>query len=125
MLDAKVKKPQFQRWYVKEIFGNKIYPGTSDGADLSKLDAFLLMFPLKQIDLILKLTNHNLAESGKKLLTKSMLFIFLGLLCYSLVVLYSIRYGFGTKWGSGNTLLLLNLKGLGLNIGGLRIFGDI
>ena len=75
MLDAKVKTPQFLQWYVKDIFGNNMSPGTAAGVD------FLLMFPLKQIDLILKLTNHNLAESGKKLIPKIMLFNFLGNCC--------------------------------------------
>ena len=45
VLDAKVKKPQFRQWYVKDIFGNKIYPGTVARAELSKLAAFLLEFP--------------------------------------------------------------------------------
>ena len=47
VLDAKVKKPQFRQWYVKYIFGNKISPGMAAGAALSKLNAFLLMFPPK------------------------------------------------------------------------------
>ena len=33
----------------------------------------------KQIDLILKLTNQNLEESGKKLVTKSLMLCFLGI----------------------------------------------
>ena len=74
MLGAKVKKSQFLQWYVKEVFGSNISPGTAAGEELSKLEAFLLMFPPIQIDLILMLTNHNLAESGKNLLTKSILF---------------------------------------------------
>ena len=41
------------------------------------------------------------------------------------VVLYAIRDGSVMKRGSGHTSLLLNLTGLGLNIGGLRKFGDI
>ena len=82
MLDAKTKKPQFRQWYVKDIFCNKIYHGTESRLYLSKLDAFLMMFPPKQIDLILKLTNHNLAESVKKLITKSMLFN-----CFGVIVL--------------------------------------
>ena len=59
MLYAKVRKQKFIQLYVKDISGNKIYPGMEAGADLSKLDAFLLMFPPKHIDLILKLTNHK------------------------------------------------------------------
>ena len=39
--------------------------------------------------------------------------------------MYAIGDGFGTIWGSGHTSPPLNLIGLGLNIGGLRIFGDI
>ena len=74
MLDAKVNKPKFRQWYVKYIFGNNIYTGTEAGADLLKINAFLLMFPPNQIELILKLTNHNLSESGKKLLTKITMF---------------------------------------------------
>ena len=125
MLDAKVKKPQFRKWYVKEIFGNKIYPGTAAEEDLSKIDKFLLIIPPNQIDLIIKLTNHNLAESGKKLLTKSMLFI-----CFGIIVLLTCcdvrnRRRLWDKRGSGNTFPLLNLTGLGLNIGYFRIFGNI
>ena len=76
MLDDKVKKPQFRLWYIKDIFGNKISPGTAAREDLSNIDAFLMMFPLKEIYLIINLTNYKLAESGKKLLTKSMMFNF-------------------------------------------------
>ena len=97
MLYDKVKKPQFRQWYVKEIFGKNISPGTVVRADLSKIIAFLLMFPPNKIDLIIKLTNYNLVESGEKLFNKSMMLKKLELLCYSLVVLYAIRGGFGTK----------------------------
>ena len=65
------------------------------GANLSKLDAFRTMFPPNQIDLILKLTKHDLAGSGKEILTKSMILIFLELFCYSIIVMYAIRDGFG------------------------------
>ena len=61
VLDAKVKKPQFQQWHVKNICGNNISTGTKVRIDLSKVYAFLLMFPLNRIDLIIKLTNYNLA----------------------------------------------------------------
>ena len=125
MLDAKAEKPQFWQCYIKDVFRNKISPGTASGADLSKINAFLLMFPPKHIDLILKLINHNLSESGEKLLTKIMLFISLEVLCYSIVLLYTIGDGFGEKQGSGHIFPLLHLTGLGLNLVDLMIFGDI
>ena len=34
VLDVKVKKPQFRYWYVKEVFGTKIYPCTKSRIDL-------------------------------------------------------------------------------------------
>ena len=70
----------FDSVMLRKFFGNNISPGTAAGADLSKLNAFLLMFPPNQIDLFLKLTNHNLAESGNKPLTKSMLLSFTGII---------------------------------------------
>ena len=125
VLDAKVKKPQFRKWYVKEIFANKIYPGTAARAELSKFDTFLLMFPLYQIDLIIKLTNHNLTESGKNLLNKIIMLKKMELFCYSLVVLYAIRDSFGVKLGSVHNFPILNLTELGLKLGGFRIFVNI
>ena len=76
LLGNKVKKPQSRQWYVKGIFGDKIYPGIAAGTDLSKINSFLPTLPLNQIGFILKLTNHNLVEPGKKLLTRIILLIF-------------------------------------------------
>ena len=73
LLGGKVNKSQFLQWYIKDISGKYISPDTADGEDSSKLEAFLLMFPPNQIDLIIKFKNHNLEESGKKILTKSMM----------------------------------------------------
>ena len=42
------------------------YPGNSELKDMTPLEAFLMMMPLNELSLILKLTNKNLESSGKK-----------------------------------------------------------
>ena len=43
-------------------FGEKVYPGTN--RNLSRLDAFMMMFPREQFTAMIAMTNSNLAKEG-------------------------------------------------------------
>jgi len=62
---------------VKDAFGEKIYPGTN--RPISRLDAFLLMFPPEQLNAMVVMTNNNLGKERKQQVTKGELVKFLGI----------------------------------------------
>ena len=46
---SKLPKIPVRQWFVKDIFGDRIYPGTARGKKMTKLAAFLHMFPPAQL----------------------------------------------------------------------------
>ena len=55
---SKLPKIPVRQWFVKDIFGDRIYPGTARGKEMTKLAAFLHMFPPAQLELMLRLSNN-------------------------------------------------------------------
>jgi hypothetical protein len=54
------------QWHQRCPLGEKVFPGNSEFQDMTPLEAFLMMMPLNELSLILKLTNKNRESSGKK-----------------------------------------------------------
>jgi hypothetical protein len=78
------------RFAVVDIFVEKIYPGAE--RDLSRLVyAWLLTFPPRQLDLMVRLISQNLTAKGKKPITKGELVKFKG------VQLLMTRYKFSSQ----------------------------
>ena len=73
-----MKKVAFRQWAVKDVFGEKIYPGSN--RLMSRLESFLLMFPDEQLNEMIRLTNINLQKEGKRLVTKGQLVKFFGIM---------------------------------------------
>ena len=63
---------------MKDVFGEKVYPGCD--RCMSRLEAFLMMFPDEQLNEMTRLTNINLEKDGKAVTTKGELVKFLGVM---------------------------------------------
>ena len=76
------KKTSERQWYVYDNFGEKVYPGTDRGRNLSRLDAFRIMFPSDQMKLMLDLTNNELRKKRRAvpLMTEGEMLKFFGIL---------------------------------------------
>ena len=62
-----INKVAFRQWYAVDKFGEKVYPGSAIGFEISRLDALCLMYPPKKLDLELKLVNEGLRKNRKSL----------------------------------------------------------
>ena len=68
----------YRQWYQTDTIGNRITENSNPTKLCSCLDYFFLMFPPKQLSLMVELTNIQLAQKGKKLTTKGEIVRFLG-----------------------------------------------
>ncbi|KAL9179705.1 hypothetical protein ACHAXT_008995 [Thalassiosira profunda] len=96
-----VKTPPSMPWYQMTPLGDKVGPGARDFESMSRLDAFLLMFPPAQLDLVQKLTEEKLrAKNPEDRLTKQELIKFFGICLLITRTNYSgDRHGL---WDGGN-----------------------
>ena len=53
------------RWHQRCPLGKKVFPGNREFQDMTPLEAFLMMMPPDELNLILELTNKNLVESAE------------------------------------------------------------
>ena len=58
-----IEKTTYRQWYAVDKFGEKVFPGSTSTRNMSRMDAFLLMYPPAQLSLKLELTNDNLRKS--------------------------------------------------------------
>jgi hypothetical protein len=54
------------RWHQRCPLGEKVFPGNSEFQDMTPLEAFLMMMPPDELNLILELTNENFESSGEE-----------------------------------------------------------
>ncbi|KAL9183975.1 hypothetical protein ACHAXT_002061 [Thalassiosira profunda] len=96
-----VKTPPSMLWYQMTPLGDKVGPGARDFESMTRLDAFLLMFPPAQLDLLQKLTEEKLrAKNPDDRLTKQELIKFFGICLLITRTNYSgDRHGL---WDGGN-----------------------
>ena len=73
-----MKKAPIRQWAVKDAFGEKVYPGTN--GNLSRLDAFMMMFPREQFNAMIAMTNSNLDKEGLARTTLGELVKFIGII---------------------------------------------
>ncbi len=59
-----------RQWYVITSTGDQVYLGTAIGKNMTKFDAFMTMFPPKQLNLMVELTNINLRKTKLKISSK-------------------------------------------------------
>ncbi len=67
---SKISKVIPRQWYAITATGDRVYPGTAIGKNMTKLDAFMTMFPPKQLNLMVELTNVNLRKAKLKISSK-------------------------------------------------------
>ena len=72
--------PVFRRWFIRDMHGGKIEPGSVQSGHLSRLDFFLLMMPPRQLELMTREMNVQLTRIGAKRTTTGELLKFFGLL---------------------------------------------
>ena len=77
---AHFKPTQHRQWYVYNSFGVKVHPGTDAGNQLTRLDAFRIMFPTIQMRHTINLTNEALTKRKKKTTTEGEMLRFFGIL---------------------------------------------
>jgi hypothetical protein len=77
MRDVNGKIP-YRTWHQIDTVGNHICSGSDPTKLRSRLDYFLLMFPTKQLSLMVALTNLVLADRNKKTTTKGEIVKFFG-----------------------------------------------
>ena len=80
-----------RKWAVKLATGVNWTHGCNHKKEISRLDVFLQMFPPEQLKLIVRLTNINLTNNNKQLLTTGELLKFFG------VVLLMTKYEFTAR----------------------------
>ena len=74
----KMKKVPIRQWAVKDAFGEKVYPGTN--RNLSRLDAFMMMFPQQHLNDMIEMANSNLDREGLARTTMGELVKFFGII---------------------------------------------
>ena len=71
-----------------DVFGKRVYPRTTRGWSMSRLDAFLMMHPPTQLELQIELTNENLAKGGHREVTKGEKIKFMGIWLMMMISCY-------------------------------------
>ena len=105
------------RWHQRWPLGKKMFPGNSEFQDKTPLEAFLMMMPPDELDLILKLTNKNLELSRKKELSLQELLHWFGVII--LMSASNFRGDCHTLWEGGGSISKyhppINLKTTGMS----------
>ena len=105
------------RWHQRCPLGEKVFPGNREFQDMTPLEAFLMMMPLDELDLILELTNENFELSGKKELSLQELIRWFGVIF--LMSASNFRGDCRTLWEGGGSvskyLPPVNLKATGMS----------
>jgi len=84
-----IKKIGFRQWAVKNIFGDRVYPGVD--IRLSRMDAFMMMFPSQQLSLMVELLNEQFTSKRLKAVTAGELIKFFGVLVLMTRVKVNVR----------------------------------
>jgi hypothetical protein len=71
---------RYHEWGIRTPVGDVLYPGSNTDERYSRLDIFLMMFPPRQLDHMLKATNDQLTLSNKRTTTKQELLKFFGII---------------------------------------------
>ncbi len=74
---------RYREWGVRTPTGDVLYPGNNSDERYSRLDIFLMMFPPRQLDHMLKATNDQLEIRQKRKTTKQELLKFFGIIILS------------------------------------------
>ncbi len=105
------------RWHQWCLLGEKVFPGKSEFQDMTPLEAFLMMMPPDELDLILELTNKNLETGGKKELSLQKLLCWFGVII--LMPASNFRGDCCLLWEGGGSvskyLPPVNLKATGMS----------
>ncbi len=71
---------RYREWGVRTPTGDVLYPGNNSDERYSRMDIFMLMFPPRQLDHMLKATNDQLEIRQKRKTTKQELLKFFGII---------------------------------------------
>ncbi len=82
---------RYRDWGVRTPTGDVLYPGNNSDERYSRLDIFLMMFPPRQLDHMLRATNEQLELRQKRMTTKQELLKFFG------VIILSTKHEFGSR----------------------------
>ena len=91
-----------QRWHQRCPLDEKVFPGNREFQDMTPLEAFLMMMPPDELDLILELTNKNFESSGKKELSLQELLRWFGVII--LMSASNFRGDRRTLWEGGGSV---------------------
>ena len=109
----KMKKVPLRQWAVKDAFGEKVYPGTN--RNLSRLDAFMMLFPREQFNAMIEMTNRNLAKEGLDQTTLGELVKFIGVIIMMTRVKMRVRRDLWNTSARSRYLPAYNFGSMGLS----------